>query len=261
MNKLTILGSGAAPGVPSLACGWGACNPNNPKNRRKRTTVYLEFGETKILIDTSPDLRMQLLEADIRRLDGIVYTHAHADHLHGIDDLREINRISGKSLDVYAKAETAAAIRARFPYLLALKQKPNDPEYRASIVLNEIENEKPFYIGNVSVTPLALEGHAIVSNGYMFNDGELVYIADCMNIAQSSLDLIKGKAKTLVMPLTNIRPQPFHMGLEKLLEYVRVIEPERTIINHMAVECDYDHVNALTPGNVTPAYDGMTVEL
>lgn len=97
--KLTILGSGAAPGVPSIAGGWGACDPANEKNRRSRTTSCLEYGNTRILIDTSPDLRLQLLNGGIRRLDGIVYTHAHADHLHGIDELREINRAEQKSLD------------------------------------------------------------------------------------------------------------------------------------------------------------------
>jgi phosphoribosyl 1,2-cyclic phosphate phosphodiesterase len=261
MNRITVLGSGAAPGVPAVARGWGDCNPNNPKNRRRRTTIYLQLGTTKLLIDTSPDLREQLLDARIQNIDAVLYTHAHADHLHGIDDLREINRFSGHSLDIYADEVTAGIIKTRFSYLLAQKDKPNNPIYQASLLLNKIKHGQSFDVNGTKITPIDLEGHSIASVGYIFNDGEIVYIADCMEIPSRSLDLIRKQPKLLVMPLTSIISQSFHLGLEKLLEYVRLIQPEKTIINHMAAECDYDHVNALTPDNVFPAFDGMTLDL
>ena len=119
MIKVTVLGAGAAPGVPSLSCGWGDCNPENAKNLRTRTSTYYDFNGTAILIDTSPDLRLQLIRHQIKRLDGVLYTHTHADHLHGIDDLREINRINNNSLNFYAKGDVVETICQRFPYLIA----------------------------------------------------------------------------------------------------------------------------------------------
>ena len=263
MSKLVILGSGAAPGVPSLASGWGACNPNNPKNRRRRTGVYLEIGDAKILIDTSPDIHWQLLDNNIKHVDAVIYTHAHADHLHGIDDLRDLNRISGTSLDVFATSETAADIKLRFPYLVCDKDHPNDPVFRPSLILNEVEYAKPFYVKGVKIMPIKLEGHPIQSSGYVFNDGELVYIADCNEISQENLRFINKNPKLMVMPLTVIKSnwkKPYHMGLEKMIEYVNMFKPCKAVINHMASECDYDNVNNLTPENVYPAYDNMVVE-
>lgn len=260
MNKMIILGSGAAPGVPSLACGWGDCNPNNPKNIRRRTTVYFQFGQTKILVDTSPDLHNQLIDGNVCRLDGVLYTHAHADHLHGIDDLRDLNRISRQPINIYANMQTSAAIRERFPYLLSDKNHPNNPIFKPSLILNELEMGKEFKINDVKIVPILLSGHALQSCGYVFNDGEVVYIADCLEIPEESLSQIKIKPKILVMPLTTIIAQTYHMGLSRLLEYVERIAPQKTIINHMAVECDYDNVNNLTPENVFPSFDNMSVE-
>lgn len=260
MGKLVIMGSGAAPGVPSIACGWGDCNPDNPKNRRRRTTTYVEFGQTQLLIDTSPDLHDQLWDSRVCRLDGVLYTHCHADHLHGIDDLRDLNRLSRCSIDVYANGQTCSFIRQRFSYLVSERDHPNNPIFRPSLIVNEIDPGEDFRINDVKITPLNLEGHAVETTGYSFNDGEIVYIADCKEIPEKTLALIKQRPKLLVMPLTTLHEQTFHMGLDKLLEYVRIINPHKTIINHMAVECDYDHVNLLTPDHVVPAFDNMTIE-
>ena len=263
MNKLVILGSGAAPGVPSLTSGWGACNPNNPKNRRRRTSVYVEIDDVKFLIDTSPDIHWQLLDNNIRHVDDVLYTHSHADHLHGIDDLRDLNRISKQSIEVYSNFDTIEVIKNRFPYLVTDKNTPNNPLYKASLSLNVVEFSKPFYVKGVKIVPIKLSGHPVTTNGYIFNDNELVYIADCLQIEDISLRLIEKNPKLMVMPLTVIQSKwekPYHMGLEKLLEYVNIIEPCKMVINHMAVECDYDNINNLTPENVLPAYDNMVVE-
>lgn len=261
MTKLTILGSGAAPGVPSIAGGWGACNPENPKNRRRRSGAYLEIGEAKILIDTSPDLRCQFLDNQISYLDAVLYTHAHADHLHGIDDLRDLNRLYERPIDVYANQETCTTIKQRFPYLVADKEHPLNPVFMPSLIINMVNSGEPFFIKELKVTPIALAGHTAKSSGYVFNGGEIVYIADCKEIPDESLSFIKKRPELLIMPLTTIVPQPYHMGLDKLLEYVNIIQPRQTIINHMAIECDYDCVNAITPANVCPAYDNMIVEI
>ena len=260
MSKLIIMGSGAAPGVPAIANGWGDCDPNNPKNCRTRTGVYLEIRSTKILIDTSPDIRIQLLNNNIRFLDAVLYTHGHADHLHGIDDLRDLNRILLRPLDVYANQQTSDAIYHRFPYLVADKAYMNNPIFFPSLDIHIIEEGKEFYVNDVKIVPISLEGHPVHSTGYIIDDGKLVYIADCKKISESGLKLITKQPEVLVMPLTTIIPQRSHMGLEQMLEYVKIINPRKTIINHMAVECDYDNVNKLTPDNVYPAYDNMTVE-
>lgn len=263
MSKIVITGSGAAPGVPSISKGWGNCNPNNMKNRRKRIGTYLEIGEMKILIDTSPDLRMQLLENNIKHIDAVFYTHAHADHLDGIDDLREFNRLTGKPLDIYGSAQTMEQITKRFSYLICDGKCPDGGIFRASLNAHTLSFDEDFYFKGVKVNLLELDGHMVPSNGYLFNDGELVYIADCRLICDCALSKIKRRPKLMILPLTTINSDYAmcsHMGLDKVLEYVNLIRPEKTIINHMAVECDYDALNALTPENVLPAYDNMVVE-
>ena len=261
MNKLIILGSGAAPGVPAIANGWGACDPNNPKNIRRRTGTYIEIDGVKLLIDTSPDLRAQLLDNEnIRFLDGVLYTHSHADHLHGIDDLRDLNRLLLKPMEVYANQETANEIKARFPYLVADRNKMNNPIFKPSIILNIIEEGTEFFIKGLSIVPIELKDHPVHSTGYIINNGDIVYIADCKTISAEGLKLIPKNPRFLILPLTTIAPQPSHMGLEQVLKYVDTIKPQTTIINHMAVECDYDNINRLTPENVLPAYDNMVLE-
>lgn len=264
MAKIIFTGTGAAPGVPSISRGWGDCNPNNEKNRRRRIGTYIEIGGQKLLIDTSPDLRSQLLDNNIRYIDAVLYTHAHADHIHGIDDLREINRVIKKPLDIYGTKHTLDQIRERFSYLIAdrLCQK-NKCIYRASLIAHEVGLKESLFLDGVKIDVLPLNGHLVPSNGYIFNDGEIVYVADCQEIAPSGLDKIKTKPKVLVLPLTTLNAdyaKISHMGLDKVLEYVNLIQPEKVIINHMAAECDYDEVNKLTPSNVFAAFDNMVIE-
>ncbi len=258
--KLTILGSGAAPGVPSVTCGWGVCDPTNGKNCRSRTTSCLEYAHTRILIDTSPDLRMQLLNADIRRLDGIVYTHAHADHLHGIDELREINRAVGTSLDFYAADEIVQEIKNRFSYLLATREHTNNISSCPSLIANPIKHYQSFMINNeLKVTPIRLKGHNMPTTGYVFNDGEMVYIADYREIEEEAFAYIRQPVKVMVVPLTTVEGGKYHAGFEEIMRDIKRIAPQRAVINHMAVECDFEQINRMTPENVAPAFDGMTL--
>lgn len=261
MTKVVILGAGAAPGVPSLCCGWGNCNPDNPKNRRIRTSTYYEFPQAKILIDTSPDLRLQLIDNKITAVDAVFYTHAHADHLHGIDDLREINRITQASIDIYACPVTMEYIHERFNYLLAKPGEAGDCITRASLIPHRLSPNEPVEVNGVKVTPIRLLGHNLPTTGYVFNDGEIVHIADFRAIDDSGMEQIKVRPKLLVMPLTTPYGQRFHAGLEDVLQYIEKINPEQAILNHMASECDYDEINALTPDNVRPAFDNMAIEL
>lgn len=261
MKRLTILGSGAAPGVPSLGRGWGECNPDNPKNRRFRTSVYLEYNDVKLLIDTSPDLRQQLLANDIRHLDGVLYTHAHADHIHGIDDIREINRIMRQNLDFYAGEKTTRYIRHNFSYLLSRPNKINDVVRLPSMVPHIIKANRSFEIKGLQIMPIKLLYHCPECLGYVFNDGEIVYIADFKVIAESGYERIKQRPKLLVLPLTTPYGQPAHAGLDDVLGVIKRINPEKAVINHMATECDYNQVMAWTPDNVIPAFDNMKIEI
>ena len=260
MSKIIILGSGAAPGVPSLSQGFGDCNPSNLKNIRTRTSIYYEFGNTKILVDTSPDLRLQLIQNQIRQLDAVLYTHVHADHLHGIDDLREINRISGKGMNIYLTAFSLGYLRERFAYLLAQENQPEDVVRKPCLYPNVVAPNQCFYVKDVKITPLRLIGHNIESIGYAFNDGEIVHIADFKKLDKSIYAQLKTRPKILLMPLTTPYGQQFHAGLEEVMAYVQEINPEKVILNHLASECDYDTINEKTPDYVIPAFDNMTIE-
>lgn len=261
MTKVTILGAGAAPGVPSLSNGWGNCNPNNIKNYRHRTSTYYDFGTAKILVDTSPDMLWGLKKNNIRDLDCVLYTHSHADHLHGIDDLREINRISGCGLDIYAVSETMSVISQRFGYLLASADKHCDVMTQPHLIPNIVDHNIPFYIKNIKITPIRLIGHNVPSEGYVFNDGEIVHIADFRSIDKSGLEQIKIKPKLLIIPLTTPYVHKYHACLEEILDIITQIAPQKAVINHLASECDYDEIMRATPNNVEVAYDNMLIEL
>lgn len=261
MNKVLILGAGAAPGVPSINSGWGACNPDNPKNYRTRTSVFIEINGVTILIDTNPDINRQLTYHQIRQFDALLYTHAHADHIHGIDDMRGINRVTHKNLNFYCGAKTAHYIKHNFSYLLTKPDKVQDVVRMPSLVANIVKPNHAFEINGLKIMPIEILGHCPESLGYIFNDGEVVYIPDFKEIAEKSYQHILRRPKLLVIPLTTPYGQLTHAGLEDVLQVVERVNPERTVINHMASECDYDWVNEVTPDNVEPAYDGMEIYL
>lgn len=260
MSKVIIMGSGAAPGVPSLSSGFGDCNPLNKKNFRLRSGTYMELNGVKFLIDTSPDLRLQLINNNIRALDAVFYTHVHADHLHGIDDLREINRIAKKPIDVFASKNNMEYIRLRFGYLLISNGVELNPLYQAALIPHTFDYEKSFEFEGLKITPILLNGHNVEVSGYIFNDGEVVHIADFHQISDSALKLIKRQPELLIMPLTTPSGTRFHASFEDLMNYAKKIAPKRMLITHMATECDYDAVKSMCPANIEPAYDGLTVE-
>ena len=262
MSYVIIMGAGAAPGVPSLCKGWGDCDPNNKYNVRHRSGTYYDFNGTEIIIDTSPDLRSQLLDYNIRKLDAVLYTHAHADHLHGIDDLREVNRIGCCNINLYTTKPVLREIKKRFGYLLSSSDKVKNVIKCPSLVANEVKCEKAFYVNDVKIVPIELGGHNTPSFGYVFNDGEIVHIADFKYLPETTINYLKDlKIKTMIAPLTMPKGEAYHVGLDELMEYVKVIAPEKVVLNHMASECDYNKINEITPDNVVPAFEGMKIEL
>lgn len=261
MNKVIILGSGAAPGVPSISSGWGACNPNNPKNYRSRTSTFVDIDGVTILIDTNPDINHQLINHQIRQFDALLYTHAHADHIHGIDDMRGINRVTRKNLNFYCGAKTAKYIKHNFSYLLSKPNVVHDVVKMPSLVCNIIKPNHMFEVNGLKIMPIKILEHCPETVGYVFNDGEYVHIPDFKYLAESAYKQIKRRPKLLVLPLTTPFGQVTHAGFDDVLKVIERINPEKAVINHMATECDYDWVNSNTPEYVTPAYDGMEIIL
>lgn len=257
--KLTILGSGAAPGVPSLSGGWLACDAKNSKNCRSRTSVFLEYKDTKILIDTSPDIRMQLIDNNIRNIDAVIYTHTHADHLLGIDYLREINRIQKRGINFYAGPKNTQEICERFSYLIGHLDNPEDYLLLPSLLPNIVNKNEPFYIKDLKITPIEMLGHSKESFGYVFNDGDLVYISDFRAIDEQAFAMWNKQPELLVIPLTNPAAQKTHAGFDVVMQYIDKIGAKRVIINHMAGECDYKNIDDNTTDNVSPAFDNMVI--
>ncbi|MBR1605327.1 MAG: MBL fold metallo-hydrolase [Alphaproteobacteria bacterium] len=259
MNKVIILGAGAAPGVPSINSGWGACNPDNPKNYRTRTSTFIEMNGVTILIDTNPDINRQLTHHQINRFDALLYTHAHADHVHGIDDMRGINRVTHQNLDFYCGAKTAQYIKHNFSYLLSKPNIIHDVVRMPSMVPNIIKSNHEFSIKGLTIMPIKILGHCPESLGYIFDQGKVVYIPDFKEIAESAFKHITERPKLLILPLTTPFGQVTHAGLDDVLRVIERVNPEKAVINHMASECDYDWVNSVTPDNVEAAYDGMEI--
>ena len=262
MTKVVFLGSGAAPGVPAICGGWGNCNPNNPKNVRTRASTYYEVNGVKILIDTAPDLRQQMLSSQICDVDCVLYTHSHFDHMSGIDELREVNRRICKPIPVFASKHTISEISRRYGYMII---KDNEPKFylsKGGLVTKKVKANHEFYSGGIKIMPLKLLGHNAPSYGYIIND-EIVHLGDFKSLSFSAIKRINEvgkKLKLMVVPLTMPKPHKRHVGLEEAMNYVEMFDVERVVFNHMAIECDYDHIHDSTPDYVEPAYDGMSLE-
>jgi len=259
--KITILGSGAAPGVPSVGLGWGECNPNNPKNVRTRTGTYLEFGTTKLLIDTSPDIRSQMLKHQIGAIAGILYTHSHSDHIGGMDDMRELNRLTHENVNIYCTKATYKGIEQRFDYLLNHSKEVRNVILMPSLYPNIIENYSDFTINNVDIKPIKMTGHSVETNGFIFNQGQIVYLADFKSIDEEVYKQIKTRPELLIIPCTNKHGCTFHPSFDVVKDIINKINPKQAIINHMAIENDYDFINENTDERTFPAYDGMVIEI
>jgi phosphoribosyl 1,2-cyclic phosphate phosphodiesterase len=256
--KVTILGCGGSNGVPTIGGNWGACDPNEPKNRRLRASVLIEGEGQRILVDTSPDLRAQLLSTGNGWLDGVVYTHGHADHLHGIDDLRMVNVIRKAPLDIYADPLTLAQIEQRFDYVLT----PLDPAgyagmpfYKPLLVAHPIDG--PFRIGALDVVPFEQDHGYSKTLGFRF--GPIAYSTDVVGLDEVAFRVLDG-VKVWVVDALRLEHHSTHAHLGRTLEWIARVKPERAILTHMSPAMDYATVRGHCPPGVEPAYDGLTVE-
>lgn len=256
----TILGCGSSGGVPRLGGLWGACDPDNPKNRRKRCSLLVEQhgpdGTTRVLIDTSPDLRQQLLDAGVGELDGVIYTHGHADHVHGIDDLRMIVFNMKSRLAVWADGPTQERLYGSFGYAF---MQPEGSPYPPILDMHTIK-------GAVTVNgaggPIAFEpfrvGHGSI-DALGFRIGALAYLPDVADIPDSTWPALENLDVWIVDALRRT-PHPTHAHLERTLGWIDRARPKQAVLTNMHIDLDYAEVDAETPENVTPAFDGMVIE-
>ncbi|MDP7241886.1 MAG: MBL fold metallo-hydrolase [Rhodospirillales bacterium] len=255
--RVTILGSGSATGTPAVGRGWGQCDPDNPRNRRLRPSILVEDGPTAILVDTSPDLRQQLLNADVSRLDALLYTHYHADHVHGIDDLRPINRAMEAPLDVYADAETMAVVRERFGYVFEPLAEGAETYYKPTLVPRDLEIGKTIAIGGIEIIPFEQDHGFCTSIGFRF--GPIAYSTDLTVLDEVAFGVLEGVEVWIIGTLTD-RPHPTHAHVDKALAWIDRIKPQRAILTHLSTGLDYGALAQRLPPGVEPAYDGLIIE-
>ncbi len=257
--NLRILGCGSSGGVPMVGLGWGKCDPKNPKNRRLRPSVLVSTQGMRILIDATPDLREQLLTAKIDHIDALFMTHTHADHLHGIDDLR---RASQKGeIDLYTDQDTLTVIKQRFGYLVA---STDVKEYYKPFLTPHIID-----VANGPLTIQAPEGPVAVTafiqdHGYSttlgFRIGDFAYSSDVVGLDDHAFDILAG-VQVWVVDCLRLAPHPTHAHLEQTLDWIKRVQPRRAIFTHMSFETDYQKLINLCPPGVEPAYDGMEITL
>ena len=260
--KFTILGCASSGGVPRVGGNWGACDPSNPKNSRLRCSALIskqsEKGATNILIDTSTDCRQQLLAAGVGWLDGVLYTHDHADHTHGIDELRMISFNRQAKVDVYHNAQTGEALRRKFRYCFSSRPGSNYKPILNSHEISpggriEIEGEG----GIVAVKPFGQIHGDIESLG--FRVGGLAYSTDVKAFPEESLQYFEDLDVWIIDAL-RYEPHPCHFNVEEALDMIAKYKPKRAVLTHMHDLLDYDTLAAKLPGGVEPAFDGMVLE-
>jgi phosphoribosyl 1,2-cyclic phosphate phosphodiesterase len=258
--KFTILGCGSSMGVPRVALGWGSCDPNNPKNRRRRCSLLVERasanGRTRVLVDATPDCREQLLEAEVDWLDGVLITHEHADHTHGIDDLRPLFVHKRCRVDVHLDEATSRAMHARFGYCFMT---PPGSEYPPILSERRLVPGQAVAIdgpgGSIGAVPVLQNHGDIPSLGFRF--GDVAYSADIKSLPPQSLPFMTGLQVWIVDALRHA-PHPSHFNLDEALEWIARVKPKRAILTNLHSDMDYAALRASLPPGVEPAFDGMT---
>ena len=257
-----ILGCGSSAGVPRLGGAdgggeWGACDPANPRNRRRRCSLLLRRGKTTVLVDTSPDLREQLLDARCSRVDAVLMTHPHADQTNGIDDLRPLTFGSGKRIPMYGDRATLARLKHQFAYCF-------EPMNGYSAIVSAHEIAEPFarlWIegegGAIPVQPFWQQHGPIRSLGYRF--GGLAYSSDVNDLDDAAFGVLEG-VDTWILDALRYRDHPTHANVETALRWITRVKPRRAILTNFNIDIDYGRLAAELPDGIEPAYDGMAID-
>jgi phosphoribosyl 1,2-cyclic phosphate phosphodiesterase len=259
---VTILGSGSSGGVPRPGSGWGACDPSNPKNRRRRCSILVTRsgpgGVTRVLVDTSPDLREQLLSAEVPALDGVLMTHDHADHTHGIDDLRALVLHMRRRIRVYADTATESSLRSRFGYLF---ETPPGSYYPPILDLDQIAAGRSETIegagGPITALPFRVE-HGPNYQALGFRFGDLAYLPDVSLIPPAAREAM-ANLDVLILDCLRETPHPSHFHLAQSLDAIATLKPRRAILTNLHFDLDYDTLSRRLAEGVEVAFDGMEV--
>jgi len=253
--KATLLGCGASWGVPAIGPNWGRCDPGDPRNRRRRGSLLVESRGARLLIDTSPDLREQLLDAGVAGLEAVLLTHAHADHLHGIDDIRMINRLIKRPLPLYADAATLAELRTRFGYVLRPVAE-GGPFYKPTLEPHEITGK--FAAAGLAIVPFAQDHGYSTTLG--FRIGALAYSTDVTELDDDAFAALAG-VEVWIVDCLRREAHPTHSHLAKTLGWIERLRPRRAVLTHMDQSLDYRELAAELPPGVEPGCDGLVIEL
>ncbi len=259
--SVVILGCGSSGGVPRVAQGWGVCDPANPRNRRRRCSILVEQtgpeGVTRVLVDTSPDLREQLIDARIDHLDAILMTHPHADHTHGIDDVRPLVLHQRRMLDIHMDDQTSQALRRSFGYIFDM---PEGSQYPPLLREHRLRAGETCHIagagGVLEAMPLRLDHGEIESLGFRF--GNIAYTPDVKTIFPETFRHLEGLDLWIVDALRYTK-HPTHFCLSEALEMIRMLRPKRAILTNLSTEIDFSILASELPENVEPAYDMMRI--
>ena len=251
--EVTILGCGSSTGVPAIGNNWGDCDPNNPKNKRMRSSILVKDENNTILIDAGPDLRQQLLNSNVKNIDAVFVTHGHADHIHGIDDFRFLNVLMNKDIDLFASQTTIKQIEEKFGYVFEkLNPKSNGYYYQACLIPNIIKPS--FQVNNLNIKTFDQNHGFSISTGFRINN--IAISTDVVDLNTEAFNNLNNLDLWIVDCL-RFKPHKTHAHLEKTLQWIDKIRPKKSILTHMNNEVDYDEISKILPKNCYAAFDGM----
>ncbi|MBI5816279.1 MAG: MBL fold metallo-hydrolase [Nitrospinae bacterium] len=254
MANLTFLGTGTSTGIPMIGCDCPVCASSDTRDKRLRASIWVQGEGASVLVDTSTDLRAQALRAGIRRLDAVIYTHHHADHVHGIDELRSFNFLQKEPVACYGNRETLERIMRMFGYIF--DDHPGKGGGKPKLALNVIEGE--ICVGSLKITPVPVFHGEMEIYGYRI--GSAAYVTDCSKIPPASMKLLKG-VDTLILGALGLKSHDTHFTVEKALGAIKKLAPRRAYLTHLNHNIGHKELSRSLPDNVKLAYDGLEVEI
>ncbi|HEU5116474.1 MAG TPA: MBL fold metallo-hydrolase [Isosphaeraceae bacterium] len=255
-RRLRFLGTGTSTGVPAFGCDCSVCLSTDPRNNRTRPSVLLELPQGNAIIDTTPEMRLQLLREKVRHVHAIVYTHAHADHLFGLDDARLFPRTIGGPVPVYCEQEVEETVRSTFPYAFNDQSKRIPSGGVPQLQFHRVEPAQSFALLGDRITPIRLEHGRFRVLGYRI--GDLAYCTDVNRIPDESWPLLE-RLDTLILDALRYEPHPTHFSLEQALQVIERLKPRRAVLTHLSHGFDHEPTESRLPEGVTLAYDGLAL--